>query len=56
MGLIPVLVIAAIALPPPLPAPSEFAPRVDNPWFPLRPGTQLWCHSSSACSASTCAR
>lgn len=39
MGLIPVLVIAAIALPPPLPAPSEFAPRVDNPWFPLRPGT-----------------
>lgn len=39
MGLSLALVIAAIALPPPLPAPSEFAPRVDHPWFPLRPGT-----------------
>lgn len=39
MGLSLALVIAAIAMPPPLPAPSEFAPRVDNPWFPLRPGT-----------------
>jgi hypothetical protein len=25
--------------PPALPPPSEFSPRVDNPWFPLRPGT-----------------
>jgi hypothetical protein len=41
MGLSLALVIAALALPPPLPAPSEFAPRVDNPWFPLRPGTTL---------------
>jgi hypothetical protein len=41
MGLSLALVIAAIALPPPLPAPSEFAPRVDNPWFPLRPGATL---------------
>jgi hypothetical protein len=41
MGLSLALVIAAIALPPPLPAPSEFAPRVENPWFPLRPGTVL---------------
>lgn len=41
MGLSLALVIAAIALPPPLPAPSEFAPRVDNPWFPLHPGTVL---------------
>ena len=41
MGLTLALVIAAFALPPPLPAPSEFAPRVDNPWFPLRPGTTL---------------
>lgn len=41
MGLTVALVIAAFALPPPLPAPSEFAPRVDNPWFPLRPGTTL---------------
>jgi hypothetical protein len=39
MGLSLVLVIAAIALPPALPAPSEFASRVDNPWFPLQPGT-----------------
>lgn len=39
MGLSLALVIAAFALPPPLPAPSEFAPRVGNPWFPLRPGT-----------------
>lgn len=38
MGLSLALVIAAFALPP-LPAPSEFAPRVDNRWFPLRPGT-----------------
>lgn len=29
---------AAPALPP-TPPPSQFAPRVDNPWFPLRPGT-----------------
>src|SRR3954452_9026457 len=41
MGLSLALVIAALALPPPLPAPSEFAPRVDNAWFPLRPGTTL---------------
>ena len=41
MGLSLALVIAALALPPPLPAPSEFATRVDNPWFPLRPGTVL---------------
>ncbi|MDX6634434.1 MAG: hypothetical protein QOF06_637 [Solirubrobacterales bacterium] len=39
MGLTVALVIAAFALPPPLPAPSEFAPRVDNPWFPLHRGT-----------------
>lgn len=39
MGLSLALVIAALALPPPLPAPSEFTPRVDNAWFPLRPGT-----------------
>lgn len=41
MGLTLALVIAALALPPPLPAPSEFAPQVDNAWFPLRPGTSL---------------
>lgn len=41
MGLALPLVIAALALPPPLPAPAEFAPRVDNAWFPLRPGTTL---------------
>jgi hypothetical protein len=41
MGLSLALVIAALALPPPLPAPSEFAPRVDNAWFPLQPGTTL---------------
>lgn len=39
MGLALPLVIAAFALPPPLPAPSEFTARVDNPWFPLHPGT-----------------
>ena len=41
MGISLALVIAAFALPPPLPAPSEFAARVDNPWFPLPPGTTL---------------
>lgn len=30
---------AAAATPPPLPPPSRFVARVDNPWFPLRPGT-----------------
>lgn len=30
---------AVAAIPPPLPPPSQFVPRVDNPWFPLRPGT-----------------
>ncbi|HEX6456964.1 MAG TPA: hypothetical protein VF009_10665 [Solirubrobacterales bacterium] len=38
MGLSLLLVLAALAAPPPLPAPSEFAARVSNPWFPLRPG------------------
>ena len=41
MGLSLALVIAVFALPPPLPAPSEFVARVDNPWFPLGPGTGL---------------
>jgi hypothetical protein len=41
MGFSLALVIAAFVLPPPLPAPSEFAPRVDNPWFPLEPGMVL---------------
>jgi hypothetical protein len=41
MGISLALVIATLALPPPLPAPAEFAPRVDNAWFPLRPGTTL---------------
>lgn len=39
MGLSLFLAIAALASPPPLPAPSEFAAQVTNPWFPLRPGT-----------------
>jgi len=39
MGLSLILVVAALALPPPLPAPSHFAAHVTNPWFPLRPGT-----------------
>jgi hypothetical protein len=37
-----VVALAAPALParvPRHPPPSEFATRVDNPWFPLRPGT-----------------
>ena len=41
MGLSLALVIAAFALPPPLPAPAEFAPHVTNPWFPLPPGHYL---------------
>jgi len=41
MGLSLALVIAAIALPPPLPAPGEFEAHVNNPWFPLRPGYTL---------------
>jgi hypothetical protein len=32
-------VSSASAAPPMPPGPGEFAPRVDNPWFPLRPGT-----------------
>lgn len=41
MGLSLALVIAAFALPPPLPAPTEFEARVGNPWFPLHPGYTL---------------
>lgn len=41
MGLSLALVIAAFALPPPLPAPAEFGPHVTNPWFPLSPGHYL---------------
>jgi hypothetical protein len=41
MGLSLALVIAAVALPPPLPAPSEFEAQVNNPWFPLHPGYTL---------------
>lgn len=41
MGLSLALVIAAFALPPPLPAPSEFEAQVGNPWFPLHPGYTL---------------
>lgn len=41
IGLSLALVIAAFALPPQFPAPSEFRAHVDNPWFPLRPGTAL---------------
>src|SRR5438045_9788252 len=37
------LVTATLAAPPilPLPVAQQFAARVDNPWFPLRPGTVL---------------
>jgi hypothetical protein len=41
MGLSLALVIAAIAVPPPLPPPGEFEARVNNPWFPLHPGYTL---------------
>jgi len=41
MGLSLALVLAAIALPPPLPPPGEFEPRVTNPWFPLPPRAAL---------------
>ena len=33
--------------PPPLPRPSSFADRVDNPWFPLKPGTVYVYRGSS---------
>jgi hypothetical protein len=33
--------LAALALPPALPPASQFARHVDNPWFPLKPGTVL---------------
>src|SRR5689334_20638862 len=35
------LATAALALPPPLPPARDFARTIDNPWFPLRPGTVL---------------
>jgi hypothetical protein len=42
MGPMPILIaIAALALPPPLPPASDFVRTIDNPWFPLRPGTVL---------------
>jgi len=42
MLLMPAVIAAtALALPPPLPAASDFARRVDNTWFPLKPGTVL---------------
>lgn len=41
MGLSLALVIAAIAVPSPLPAPGEFEAHVNNPWFPLHPGYTL---------------
>jgi len=41
MGLSLALVIAAIALPPPLPPPGEFEAHVNNAWFPLHPGYTL---------------
>jgi len=31
----------ALGPPPPLPSADQFAARVDNPWFPLTPGTVL---------------
>ena len=33
--------VATAPLPPPLPPPSAFVRTVDNPWFPLTPGTVL---------------
>src|SRR3954449_8894937 len=39
LGLLAVTALAA--LPPALPAPGDFARTVDNPWFPLLPGTVL---------------
>jgi hypothetical protein len=38
-----ILLTAALAAPPilPLPGAQQFSARVDNPWFPLRPGTVL---------------
>jgi hypothetical protein len=41
MSLSLALVIAAIALPPPLPPPGEFEAHVNNAWFPLHPGYTL---------------
>jgi hypothetical protein len=35
------LATAALALPPALPPAHDFARTIDNPWFPLRPGTVL---------------
>ena len=36
-----VAITCSAALAAPLPPPSDFAPRVTNPWFPLTPGTTL---------------
>src|SRR5690242_21580053 len=34
------VIAALLAGLPPLPPPSEIGPRVDNPWFPLVPGSR----------------
>lgn len=43
--------IDGLTIPTPSPAPTDFVPTVDNPWFPLAPGTR-WTYDRYASTGS----